>query len=112
MAEARVKYTVCRDGVSVSMCVCSACVCVCMCVCVCVCVCCVYVCVCVLCVCVCALGSVCAPTFVCVLCCVCVCVYVAWKDGKRLRAVRVCVQGVRSEEHTSELQSHLNLVCR
>src|SRR4029434_8507904 len=36
--------------------------------------------------------------WVCVCVCVCVCVYVC-----------LCV---RSEEHTSELQSHLNLVCR
>src|SRR4029434_1469291 len=39
--------------------------------------------------------------FVCV--CVCVCVHVC---------VRMCVCVSRSEEHTSELQSHLNLVCR
>src|SRR4029434_5370238 len=42
------------------------------------------------CVCVCGGNSVCVGVCVCV--CVCVC--------------------VRSEEHTSELQSHLNLVCR
>src|SRR4029434_5298766 len=50
------------------------------------------------CVCVCVCISTCS---VCVCVCVCVCVI----------AVRssVCV---RSEEHTSELQSHLNLVCR
>src|SRR4029434_2808335 len=46
------------------------------------------------CVCLCAYMSVCAHMFVDVCVCVCVC---------------VCV---RSEEHTSELQSHLNLVCR
>src|SRR4029434_11310162 len=40
------------------------------------------------------------PISVCVCVCVCVCVYVC-----------VCVRE-RSEEHTSELQSHLNLVCR
>src|SRR5260370_31181550 len=28
------------------------------------------------------------------------------------RGRRYCGQGTRSEEHTSELQSHLNLVCR
>src|SRR4029434_11334188 len=62
----------------------AGCVCVCVCVCVCLCVC--------LCVCVC----------VCVCACVhvCVCAHVS---------VRVCVC-VRSEEHMSELQSHLNLV--
>src|SRR4029434_11111534 len=41
---------------------------------------------------------------VCFSACVCVCVCVRV-------CVRVCVC-VRSEEHTSELQSHLNLVCR
>src|SRR4029434_6252330 len=50
----------------------------------------VCVCVCVGCVCVC----VCLPVCMFVLVCVCVC---------------LCA---RSEEHTSELQSHLNLVCR
>src|SRR5690242_21200010 len=37
-------------------------------------------------------------------------------DGLALRAVEQCQQqameSVRSEEHTSELQSHVNLVCR
>src|SRR4029434_6486449 len=82
----------------------SVCVCVCVCVCVfpsCVCVC-VYVCVCF------------RPVFVCVLVCVCECVCVHF-------CVCVCVCArvrvhlfrlTRSEEHTSELQSHLNLVCR
>src|SRR4029434_11354536 len=40
--------------------------------------------------------------------CACVCVFVC-------ACVRVCQSwgvNVRSEEHTSELQSHLNLVCR
>src|SRR4029434_11350290 len=39
--------------------------------------------------------------------CVCVCALkvCVW-------CVSVCVCVVRSEEHTSELQSHLNLVCR
>src|SRR4029434_2961609 len=71
------------------------------------------------------------PVFVCVWVCVCVCVYVC--VGVRVR-VCVCVRCRncpvnpksrtwlqlvlrsrtlrRSEEHTSELQSHLNLVCR
>src|SRR5260370_10954904 len=31
------------------------------------------------------------------------CGYLCWRDA---------LHGVRSEEHTSELQSHLNLVCR
>src|SRR5260370_31902435 len=44
-----------------------------------------------------------------------------WHEGRLLRAARrqdqagavlLAVQGQRSEEHTSELQSHLNLVCR
>src|SRR4029434_6768124 len=48
--------------------------------------------------CVCVRACVC----VCVRMCMCVCVYVY---------VYVCVC-VRSEEHTSELHSHLNLVCR
>src|SRR4029434_1520721 len=43
---------------------------------------------------------VCVCVFVCVCVCMCVCVCVC---------VRRCI---RSEEHTSELQSHLNLVCR
>src|SRR4029434_5279897 len=62
--------------------------CVWLCVCVCVC---VYMCVC-MCVCVC----VCVCLSVCVYVCECFC---------------VCVF-IRSGEHTSELQSHLNLVCR
>src|SRR4029434_11345439 len=70
------------------------CVCVCVClgvyVCVSGCVC-VFVCVC-----------VCLGVYMCLSGCVCVCVWVC---------MRVCVC-VRSEEHTSELQSHLNLVCR
>src|SRR4029434_421534 len=60
---------------------------VCVCVCVCVCAC-VRSCVCV-CVCVVVLGEV------------CVCV-----------SMSVYIYVRRSEEHTSELQSHLNLVCR
>src|SRR4029434_6504068 len=99
-----------------SVCVC-ACVCVCVCVCVCLCVC---LCVCV-CVCVCVCLSVwCLCACVCVSVCVCVCVYVlhACVCGSVCVCVyllHVCVCGsvcVRSEEHTSELQSHLNLVCR
>src|SRR5438270_6556926 len=34
----------------------------------------------------------------------------AWLDGVRLRATRLV--RIRSEEHTSELQSQSNLVCR
>src|SRR5260370_21511173 len=33
-------------------------------------------------------------------------------DQQRLPALRIAEQVDRSEEHTSELQSHLNLVCR
>src|SRR5207237_8676646 len=33
-------------------------------------------------------------------------------DARLARAVRECQELPRSEEHTSELQSHLNLVCR
>src|SRR5260370_25514903 len=34
-------------------------------------------------------------------------------EGGRMRVVKAHVPGIgRSEEHTSELQSHLNLVCR
>src|SRR5207237_1970169 len=33
-------------------------------------------------------------------------------EGARPRIPYSCGHGVRSEEHTSELQSHLNLVCR
>src|SRR4029434_11311801 len=70
----------------------TGCVCVCVCACVCVCVCaCVGVC---MCECVCVFACVCVCVCVCV--CMCVCLYAC----------------VRSEEHTSELQSHLNLVCR
>src|SRR5260370_11270095 len=32
--------------------------------------------------------------------------------GKRVRRLSAICAGRRSEEHTSELQSHLNLVCR
>src|SRR5688572_32064814 len=35
----------------------------------------------------------------------------ARKDGERLASLRV-IPGLRSEEHTSELQSQSNLVCR
>src|SRR4029434_4652857 len=45
---------------------------------------------------------------VCMCVCVCVCVSERGREGERERET-VCV---RSEEHTSELQSHLNLVCR
>src|SRR4029434_2197602 len=111
------------------------CVCVCLCVCVCVCVCvrergcvcmyvcerkgektrgCVYVslCVCV-CVCLCVIGFICghclyaqsSPTSLMYV--MFVCVYVCQ------RCMCVCHRCVcvRSEEHTSELQSHLTLVC-
>src|SRR4029434_7484984 len=47
---------------------------------------------------------------VCLCLCLCVCVCVCVQSGLVLSsAVCVCV---RSEEHTSALQSHLNLVCR
>src|SRR4029434_5235143 len=64
------------------------------------------------CACVRVCARVCACVRVCVCACVCVCVCrsqvsTAPHDGVR---VRVCVC-VRSEEHTSELQSHWNLVC-
>src|SRR4029434_6667500 len=57
-------------------------------------------------------------SFLVLLCvCVCVCVCVCDREKERM-CVRLqslllllCVC-VRSEEHTSELQSHLNLVCR
>src|SRR4029434_6339409 len=64
---------------------------------------------------------VCVSMFVCVHVCVkgvCVCIYGVcvcvrggggWAYGQVCVCVCVCV---RSEEHTSELQSHLNLVCR
>src|SRR4029434_11318813 len=45
----------------------------------------------------------CPITRVCVCVCVCVCV-----EGPE----RVCACMKRSEEHTSELQSHLNIACR
>src|SRR4029434_8775911 len=82
----------------------AVCVCLCVCLCLCLCLClCVYSCVCV-CVCVCVCMCVC----VCLLCvCMCLCVYVCGWVG-----VSKCGQGLggrqaRSEEHTSELQSHL-----
>src|SRR4029434_5976080 len=52
------------------------------------------------------LSHVCVCVFVCLLVCfcACVCVFVCF-------CVCACVC-MRSEEHTSELQSHLNLVCR
>src|SRR4029434_5991515 len=66
------------------------------------------------CVCVCVseilLSLVCRCECVCV--CVCVCVCLKYSSGQCV-CVSVCVcVCVRSEEHTSELQSHLNLVCR
>src|SRR4029434_9225022 len=76
----------------VCVCVCGCVECVCVCVCVCVC---AYVFSCDTCVC------------VCVWVCVCVCAHMFYP------LIRVCVcVCVRSEEHTSELQSHLTLVCR
>src|SRR5260370_30511534 len=35
-----------------------------------------------------------------------------WRNGEPLKRGDRLVQKDRSEEHTSELQSHLNLVCR
>src|SRR5260370_8987099 len=35
-----------------------------------------------------------------------------WNGARRIRPYRSFLAGSRSEEHTSELQSHLNLVCR
>src|SRR4029434_4607542 len=89
----------------------SVCVSVCMCV---------YLCVCV-CVCVCVQG--CAHVYVCVyLSCVCMCVSMCVEGGDSgccyylslfvIWWVTVAPGSERSEEHTSELQSHLNLVCR
>src|SRR4029434_8223825 len=43
--------------------------------------------------------------------CVCVCLCV-WVCVRASVCVCGCVICFRSEEHTSELQSHLNLVCR
>src|SRR4029434_996098 len=49
---------------------------------------------------------------VCVYVCLCICVCVCEEERGRER-MGVCVrERKRSEEHTSELQSHLNLVCR
>src|SRR4029434_5130734 len=101
------------------------CVCVfvreCVCVCVgvreCVCSC--------LCVCVCACVCMCLYGYVCACMCMCDflslpiqmfiscphCGYFCRHDFICSVSVCVCVC-VRSEEHTSELQSHLNLVCR
>src|SRR5690242_21108087 len=36
----------------------------------------------------------------------------SWPTWTRIRKRRHRLSGVRSEEHTSELQSHVNLVCR
>src|SRR5260370_31012437 len=39
--------------------------------------------------------------------------YVVWEDARfTVGTVNQVVNRARSEEHTSELQSHLNLVCR
>src|SRR4029434_10599484 len=68
------------------------------------------------CVCVCVSGSYTLSTEVCVCVSVCVrvCVLVWWEctevcSGEKERKC-VCVFVSRSEEHTSELQSHLNVV--
>src|SRR4029434_2555920 len=72
----------------------SVCLSLCLCACVCVCVC-LYECMSVF---------VRACVRVCVRACVCVC-----SKGKKMKEINECE---RSEEHTSELQSHLNLICR
>src|SRR4029434_8989920 len=65
------------------------------------------------CVCVCIVFSVCVCVCVCIVFSVCVCVCVCG-DGCVCLVFSVCVWRWpgRSEAHTSELQSHLYLVCR